>query len=243
VSDPQAATDQHARLRDLLTANGVAVDMLAPVPGLPDLCFTRDVGVCTPWGPVALNPALGHRAPEVAQFRAWAEARTGSRMEQINGGTIEGGDICIARPGLLIVGVSGRRTDEAGAEAFAAKFRASGWDVVLYHFDEHFLHLDTIFAMLRPDLALACTEVLDDGFIEDLTRRGIALLPVTYKEARQLGCNVVSIDGRRIIAGATTPRVSEMMRRAGLEVFETELTQFAACGGGVHCLTMPLRRG
>ena len=50
-------------------------------------------------------------------------------------------------------------------------------------------------------------------------------------------------DGQRIIAGAGTPRVSAMMRDAGFTVTETNLDQFTACGGGVHCLTMPLLRG
>jgi arginine deiminase len=243
ASDKAIALRQHRTLAEILAANGVAVELLRPAPGLPDLCFTRDVGVSTPWGLVALNPALAHRAAEVAQFKSWAQARSGSPTEQITAGTIEGGDICIARPGLLIVGVSGHRTDRAGAEAFAAPFRADGWDVLLYEFDEHFLHLDTIFSMLNPGLALGCTEVLDDGFIAALARRGIDLLPVTYKEARKLGCNVLSLDGHKVIAGSSTPRVSEMMRAHGLDVIEADLSQFQACGGGVHCLTMPLERG
>lgn len=241
-SDAARALDQHRALRTILADAGVAVELLPAKSGLPDLCFTRDIGVSTPFGLVALNPALDHRAAEVAHFKAWAEATSGSRIEQITAGKIEGGDVCVARPGLLIVGVSGKRTDEAGAEAFAARFRREGWDVLLYHFDEHFLHLDTIFSMVRPDLALGCVEVLDDAFLEAVASRGIRVLPVTYKEARQLGCNVVSIDGRRIIAGTSTPRVTAMMEEAGLTVFATEIDQFTACGGGVHCLTMPLQR-
>ena len=242
-SDTHVALAQHRGLREILAANGAAVDLLPPRPGMPDLCFTRDVGVSTPWGLVALNPALKHRAVEVSHFKAWAETYTQSRVEQVTIGSIEGGDVCVARPGLLIVGVSGNRTDDEGADAFAARFRHEGWEVLLYRFDEHFLHLDTIFSMLNPTTALGCTEVLDDAFLETVARRGIKILPVTYKESRLLGCNVVSIDGQRIIAGAGTPRVSAMMRDAGFTVTETNLDQFTACGGGVHCLTMPLLRG
>jgi N-dimethylarginine dimethylaminohydrolase len=240
--DPLQALRQHRALCDALAHAGVALERLSPTPGLPDACFTRDVAVTTPWGLVALNPALDHRAAEVAQFVRWARAQS-EPVRRITGGRIEGGDICIARPGLLIVGVSGNRTDEAGAEEFAAPFRAAGWDVLAYHFDEHFLHLDTIFSMLQPYLALACVDVLDDGFIDELQRRGIRLLPVTYKEARKLGCNVVSIDGETIIAGTDTPRVSAMMRDEDFKVVEVALDQLNACGGGVHCLTMPLERG
>jgi arginine deiminase len=241
-SDTHAALAQHRGLREILADSGAKIDLLPPRPGMPDLCFTRDVGVSTPWGLVALNPALKHRAVEVAHFKAWAEAYSQSRVEQITVGSIEGGDVCVARPGLLILGVSGNRTDDEGAEAFAARFRHEGWEVLLYRFDEHFLHLDTIFSMLNPTTALGCTEVLDDEFLENVASHGIQVLPVTYKESRRLGCNVVSIDGQRIVAGAGTPRVSAMMRDAGFTVTEANLDQFTACGGGVHCLTMPLLR-
>ena len=150
--------------------------------------------------------------------------------------------MCVARPGLLIVGVSGGRTDPAGADEFAAPFVADGWDVLQCPFDEHFLHLDTIFCMLDETRALACTDVLDDAFLAELDARGIEALPVTYKESRRLGCNVLSLDGRSIVAAVGTPRVAEMMRGHGFTVHELELDELTACGGGVHCLTLPLRR-
>lgn len=242
AADTRVALAQHAALREVLRGHGVTCHALPPAVGQADMCFTRDVAVATPWGLVALNPALGHRAREADRFVAWAGDTLAEPVRRIRNGHIEGGDVCVARPGLLIVGVSGARTDTAGAEEFAAPFRAAGWDVLLYPFDEHFLHLDTIFCMLDAHTALGCTDVLDDGFIAELAGRGIELLPVTYKEARRLGCNVLSLDGRTIVAAAGTPRVFEAMRARGFTVHELALDQLTACGGGVHCLTLPLRR-
>ena len=242
ATDTARAVEQHAALRELLGANGVRCHALPPAAGQADMCFTRDAAVATPWGLVALNPALDHRAREVDKIADWAASTLGERVRRIRAGRIEGGDGCIARPGLLIVGVSGARTDEAGAAEFAAPFEAEGWEVLLCPFDEHFLHLDTIFCMLDENRALACTDVLDDNFLDQLAKRGIELLPVTYKESRRLGCNVLSVDGRTIVAAAGTPRVAQMMREEGFTVHELELDELTACGGGVHCLTMPLRR-
>ncbi len=238
----QAALAQHRGLRDVLTARGVTCHMLPAEPDLADLCFTRDVAVTTPWGLVALKPALPHRAREAVHLARAAGRWTTSPVARIGEGTIEGGDVCIARPGLLILGISGERTDEAGAEAFAARFVAEGWDVLRYRYDPHFLHLDTVFCMLDTGHALACTEVLDDAFLAAIAARGITVLPVTYKEARRLGCNILSLDGRTILAGDATPRVSALMRQAGFAVVECAIDQFTACGGGIHCLTMPLSR-
>lgn len=241
-SNRSAAMRQHAMLRTVLEGAGVTCHLLPAAPDSPDMCFTRDVGVVTPRGVVALKPALEHRTREVDHFATWARSHFESPVRRIRTGRIEGGDVCIARPGLLIVGISGVRTDDDGAEEFCAPFIADGWDVLFYRFDEHFLHLDTIFCMLDQHRALACVDVLDDEFLQSLSRRDIALLPVSYKEVRRLGCNVLSLDGRSIVSGTSTPRVSGMLRRSGFEVLEVELDELAACGGGVHCLTMPLER-
>lgn len=244
---PDAALAQHAALKDALAIHGVRCHTIAADPELPDACFTRDAGVMTPWGFVALNPASPHRMGEVDHMVAAVE-RTGARIaDRITAGTIEGGDICIARHGLLIVGLSQERTNSAGAEAFAARFRREGWDVLLYPFDPHFLHFDTMFSMLDANTALACTDVLDDAFLADIHARGIRLIPTSYKESRGLGCNVLSLDGRTVLmsgsaGGPSRPSVAERVRAAGFTPITLDVSQFAACGGAIHCLTMPLRR-
>ena len=237
------ALDQHRALRTALEEYGVACHILPAAADLPDLCFTRDIAAATPFGIVALNPAMPHRRREVDQLVSTLAAWGSPVAGRIAAGTIEGGDICVARDGLLIVGVSGERTTDAGADAFAHRFRAAGWDVLVCRFDPHFLHLDTIFCMLDERTALACTDVLDDAFIADVEARGLRLLPVSYKESRRLGCNVVSLDGRTILVAAGQDRIATMLREAGFAPVPVDISEFAACGGGLHCLTMPLARG
>jgi N-dimethylarginine dimethylaminohydrolase len=237
-----AALDQQYALRRALLDVGVTCHMLASAPGMPDLSFTRDVAATTPWSVTVLNPATAHRRREAEHFALALKNWTGSEATRISHGVIEGGDVCIARPGLLIIGVTGERTDDLGAATFATPFLAEGWEVLTYRFDPHFLHLDTIFCMIDANTALGCTDVLDDAFLARLAARGIKVLPVTYKESRQLGCNIVSLDGHKLLANAATPRVSAMMRSAGFDVIELAIDQFAACGGGLHCITMPLAR-
>jgi arginine deiminase len=241
-TSPEIAVHQHQALRSVLAREGVICLDLPCSPDLPDQCFVRDVAVTTPWGLVALNPALPHRSPEVPRFLAWAGRLTNTRIDQITAGTIEGGDICVARPGLLIIGVSGERTTEAGAQEFAKPFRASGWDVLTYRFDPKFLHLDTIFCMVSPRMALACVEVLDQDFIEALVGQGIELLPVSYFHARKLGCNLLSIDAHTAVVSSGTPEVTTMLDKAGVRVLEVDIGQLTSCGGGIHCLTLPLVR-
>lgn len=235
------ALRQHAALVSLLERQGVRCHMLAPSADLPDICFTRDIGVSTPWGLVALNPAMPHRQGEVdallAACRQWD--LPANRVSQ---GTIEGGDICIAREGLLILGMSGERSSSAGVEAFAAPFRAAGWDVLICPFHADHLHLDTIFCLVDRDEAIACVDLLDADFLRGLGRHGISLLPMPSSMASTLGCNILALGRRHILASAADDHVATTLRQAGYVVHTLDISQFAACGGGIHCLTLPLRR-
>lgn len=236
------ATRQHLMLEAMLEANGVATRQLVPQPGMPDLCFTRDSAVMTPWGLLGLNPAAPHRRMEPAQMLIFARNARVPALGAIEVGTVEGGDVCIARDGLVIVGWSGERTCERGAEAVCELFGAAGWRCATYRFDPHFLHLDTQFCMVDKDLALACVDVLHDDFLRMLKAEDIELIPVTYKEARGLGCNLLALGDRRVIASASNVRVAAELRRRGVHVDTIDVSQFERCGGGIHCLTMPLAR-
>jgi len=236
------ATRQHMMLEAILEANGIATRLLPAQPGMPDLCFTRDSAVMTPWGLLGLNPASPHRRLEPAQMMVFARNAKLPTLGTIEIGTVEGGDVCIARDGLLVVGWSGERTSQRGAEAVCELFAAAGWRTMTYRFDPHFLHLDTQFCMVDDDLALACVDVLHDDFLRAMTAEGIEMIPVSYKEARRMGCNLLALGGRRVIASAGNIRVAAELRRHGVRVEMVEVSQFERCGGGVHCLTMPIAR-
>ena len=236
------AVHQHLRLQELLERHGVRCHIMPPRPDLPDLCFTRDAAVMTPWGLLGLNPSTAHRADEVDHVLQFARSSDIPVTGTVRRGTAEGGDICIARPGLVFVGCSGERTNEEGAGSVAELFRAAGWEAIIYRFDPHFLHLDTQFCMVREDLALACTDVLSDEFLATLDRLGIATIPVTYKEAARLGCNILALGRDRIVSSSDNERVNALLTARGLAVDTVDVSQFTHCGGGIHCLTMPLAR-
>jgi len=241
-TDTRKALAQHRDLRAALERHAVRCHMLDPLPGLPDLCFTRDSAVVTPWGPVLLNPALGHRCREVDHVARYLSELDTGPVRRIERGTVEGGDVCVARDGLAIIGWSGERTSLAGAERLAALFRTHGWDVLLCPFDAYHLHLDTIFCMVDARTALACTDALPQEFLRALEARGIRILPVLPEESRQLGCNILSLDGQTVLVAKGETRLEALLCQAGFETVPIDISEFAACGGGLHCLTMPLAR-
>ncbi len=236
---PLALAAQHRELVHALEQGGARVHVLTPEPHLPYMAYTRDPAIVTPWGPV-----LGQleRPQRRGEYAATLDFHGGAMWRKSSAGTLEGGDVHIIRPGLAVIGASGGRTDLAGAEQLAAWLRAEGWEVRIEPFDEHFLHLDVIFCMAAPGLAVACLDVLDPDFVRFLAERGIRCLPVPYRDAMQLGCNIVSLGRGRVISARSSTALNAALRAEGLEVLDPELALFAAGGGGPHCLTCPLRR-
>lgn len=242
-TDRTVALAEHRQLRETLKGLGIRCHLLPPAAGMPDLCFTRDTAVTTPWGALILNPALSHRQREVDHVEHFLRSAGIDPIGRIRAGTVEGGDVCIAREGLLIVGSSGDRTNAEGVRSLASWFEPHGWEVLVSPFAPEHLHLDTIFCMLDARHALACLDALDPAFVKAVEARGIELISVDCSEARGLGGNILSIDGRTILVAAGQQRLARAINDAGFTTIAQPISQFAACGGGLHCLTMPLARG
>ncbi len=236
--DASAAILQYDGLVAALEGAGVTCHYLKPEPHLPYQPYTRDSSQTTPWGPVLTQLRMPARRGEYAsvidfhdEFFAYASI-----------GTVEGGDIHIIRPGLLLIGYSGMRTDADGAAQFANLFAARDWSVRMQPFAEHFLHLDVLFCMATDRLAVACIDVLGDDFNAWAAANGIELLPASYAEVMAMSCNLLALGNDRVISPAHSIRINAQLRARGITVIEPPLDLFAAGGGSVHCLTMPLNR-
>jgi arginine deiminase len=242
LASPALAARQHRALAAALEQSGVRCHFVPPSPGLADLCFTRDAVLMSPWGLIELRPAAPHRRAESGHVAGAAAAFGVPYLDHVLDGRIEGGDICFLRDGILLIGHSGDRTDERGARALGALFEERGWDVIHTRFDSRFLHLDTLFTMVSDDCAVACPGALEDDLLAKLGRLGIGIIPATTDEVGHLGANLLSLGNARIIAPADNHRLNAILASSGFEVIDVELDQFTRCGGGPHCLTMPLSR-
>ena len=243
LASPALAARQHRALVAALQQAGVRCHFVPPAPGLADLCFTRDAVLMTPWGLIELRPAAAHRRAEPGHVARAAAALGASCLGRIAEGRVEGGDICLLRDGVLVVGNSGDRTDETGARALAALFERRGWEVIHTSFDPAFLHLDTLFTMVSHDCAVACPEALTDDFLGALGRLGVGIIPASTEEVASLGANLLSLGNGRLLAPDGNDRLNAILADCGFEVIAVTLDQFTRCGGGAHCLTMPLARG
>jgi len=241
ANDPARLQAQYRELEAALTQAGVALHYTTPEPHLPYQVYTRDSSQTTPWGPVLTQLAMPQRRGEYASLLDF-HAAYGGFYKYTTAGTVEGGDIHIVRPGLLILGHSGVRTTEAGARQFAGFFAEQDWEVKRVPFAAHFLHLDVLFCMAAPHLAVACIDVLGEDFCAFLAGRQIQCIRASYQEVMAMSCNLLALGDGRVVSPAHSTRLNAALRAEGIAVLDPELDEFARGGGSVHCMTMPLAR-
>lgn len=231
---------EYAEFEAALAQAGVRGHYLEPDPRLKYQVYTRDSSQTSPGGPILTMLAMSQRRGEYAAILRF---HGGSIWRMATAGCVEGGDIHLIRPGLAAIGVSGGRTESEGAVQCADWLRELGWEVALVPFDEHFLHLDVIFSMAAPGLALACAEALPDTFLGWLGRNQIRHIAIGYRETlADMACNVLALGGDRVLSPRHSSRANAALRAEGIEVLDPELRLFAHGGGSAHCMTMPLRR-
>jgi N-dimethylarginine dimethylaminohydrolase len=241
-SCPASAAAQHRALVSRLEEAGTKCHLVPPKPGLADLAFTRDSVFMTPWGLVELSPSEPHRRSEPAHLAEALRPLGIETLGAVGEGRVEGGDVCLLRPGLVMIGISGERTDEPGARALGRIFERHGWSALYTRIDPRYLHLDTQFSLVSSRRAVACLDSLESGFAAKMAGLGIELIAATPDEVDRLEANLLSLGGCRIVAPAGESRINRRLRSLGHDLIEVEIDQFVRCGGGVHCLTMPLSR-
>lgn len=234
------AIRQHDALVRALRDEGVRCATVPPADALPELSFTRDCALMTPWGLLALRPA--HRGGEAGRIRDHALGWGVPFLGAIGEGSVEGGDVCILRPGTVAIGWSGERTDKVGALALAGLFEARGWTAILTRFDPHFVRLGNLFAMAGRGRALACLEALDPAFTGQVRALGIELVPVTPFEAQREGAAILCLGENRILSSAANARLNRELESLGHRVIAVEIDEFTQRGGSLLTLAAPLAR-
>jgi N-dimethylarginine dimethylaminohydrolase len=237
--DAPRAIAQYEDLVRLLESEGVQCHYLTPDPVLPYQTYTRDSSIVGPFGPMLSQLRMAERRGETGEI---VRFYGGKFWHHASAGALEGGDVHFIRPGQAAIGYSGVRTTEAAAAQLALRLNGENWQTRLVPFAAHFLHLDVLFCMATEKIAITCIEVLGEEFAEWLGALGIGIIDASYREVMAMSCNILALGGNRVISPAHSARVNGALRAAGVAVLDPPLDCFAAGGGSIHCMTMPLRR-
>lgn len=244
--DLALAQRQHARLAELLSALGVAVELLDAETASPDLVYTFDPLLVSEQGAIPLRSGKLNRRGEEEVLEAWTVAAAIPTLGRITApGTVDGGDTFWLRPDLFCIGRS-LRTNAEGASQLA---RLVGGDVRIFDVpywrgQRELVHLLSLVSPVSDDLAVVYLPLLPAGLWALLGELGITLIEVPEEEYATLGCNVLAIRPGVVVVAAGNPRTRRALEAAGCEVHEFEASEIGHNGsGGPTCLTRPLLRG
>ena len=221
-SSPERSLGQWTALYEALRGLGVAVELLPPQPGLPDLVFTANAGMV--FHERFFSSRFRHdvRARETPYFDAWFAAH-GFAVERLPDGVyFEGaGDALFCGP-TLFAGYR-IRSDVQGHQYLA---RAIGKLVLpLELVNPRFYHLDTCFCPLAPGEALYYPSAFDAYGRKVLQTHVPRLLAVEEAEAHRFGCNAVVV-GKTVITNTGCDRLTAGLRAWGYEPVALELDEF-----------------
>ncbi|HEY7432898.1 MAG TPA: arginine deiminase-related protein [Streptosporangiaceae bacterium] len=228
---------QWQALRDTYRALGHQVELIEPVPGLPDMVFAANGA--TVIGGDALGACFRHpeRAAEGPAYLDWL-GRHGYRTHEPSRVNEGEGDLLLA-DGVILAG-HGFRTDPLISDDLERIF---GLPVVsLRLVDPRFYHLDTALAVLGPGVAACYPAAFDDAGRAALATVFTELIEAKDEDAEVLGLNAVS-DGHHVVLPAQATGLAERLAAAGFEPVSVDLSEFRKAGGGPKCCTLELRPG
>ncbi len=243
-TDTARAVAQWQALYDAYLALGHEVELIDPVPGLPDMVYTANGGFVIDGRALGVRFRVDERRGEEQPFMDWFAAHGFEVIEPIEVQEGEGdfllvGDVILAGTGFRSVGDSHREVGEVfGREVVSLRL-----------VDPRFYHLDTAIAVLDP--------VEGPGGVE---RANIAYLPSAFDAASQavlaarypdairvsdedgavFGLNSAS-DGRNVFVSPRARGFAAQLAERGYIPVPIDLSELLLGGGGIKCCTLELR--
>ncbi len=230
--DTELALAQWATLCRTYKELGHVVDIVDPVPGLPDMVYAANGGLVA--GGVAVVARFAHpqRAGEAAAYAEWM-ARHGYQPVQTRHTNEGQGDLLMA--GSILLAGHGFRTDRRAHDEIAQVLGLAAYSFELV--DPRFYHLDTALAVL-DDTTIAYYPPAFSGTSRVSLR---TLFPdaiqVASADAYVLGLNVVS-DGYNVVLPAAATGFAAQLRDAGFNPVGVDLSELLKGGGSIKCCTL-----
>jgi N-dimethylarginine dimethylaminohydrolase len=233
--DRERALAQWDALRQTYLDLGHRVDLIDPVPGLPDMVYAANGATVV--GGMVLGARFRHRerAAEAVAYRAWftAAGYPVAEPEFVNEGE---GDLLVA--GDVVLAGHGFRTDPRAHAEVAAVF---GREVVpLELVDPCFYHLDTAVAVLDDSTIAWLPDAFAPASQEVLRARFPDAIVADPADAAVLGLNAVS-DGRHVVLPAQATGLAAALHERGYTPVPVDLSELLKGGGGPKCCTLEAR--
>jgi N-dimethylarginine dimethylaminohydrolase len=217
----------------------VNVELLKPVPKLPDLVFTANGGLVLKRNFVRANFRHKERQPEARFFKDWFRkggwiVKLVPPVHRFEG---EGDALFLGKE--LYTGYHFRSDIEAH-DFVATSLRVNYYALELA--DKRFYHLDTCFAPLDEKTALVYLPAFETYSREILRDTIPDLIEVPEKEALRFACNAAVV-GPDVILNVGCPATEAELQAHGFRPHALDFSEFIKAGGAAKCLVLQLHTG
>lgn len=245
-TDTAKAVRQWQALHDAYVALGHEVELIDPVPGLPDMVYTANGGFIVGGRALGVHFRVDERRGEERPFMDWFAAHGFEVVEPVEVQEGEGdfllvGDTILAGTGFRSVGDSHREL----ARVFEREV------VSLRLVDPRFYHLDTAITVLDPVEGPGGVERANIAYLpsafDDESRRILAerypdAIQVSDADGAVFGLNAAS-DGLHVFVSPRATAFAAQLEERGYVPVPIDLSELLLGGGGIKCCTLELRGG
>lgn len=235
-ADQPLAVTQWNQLRALLETAGATIELLTPLPGLPDLVFTANAALIHRQTAILARFKHEQRQREQPVDQAWLATHGFTVQAPPTGLFFEGAGDALFCGDTLFAGYR-LRSDARGHQLIGAMLGCRVLPLELV--DPYYYHLDTCFCPLAPGAAIWFPPAFDDYARRAVAEHVPELIAVEPDEARHFACNAVVV-GRNVVTNSGCPRLHAALHERGFTPHETPLSEFVKSGGSAKCLTLRL---
>jgi arginine dihydrolase len=240
--DPTAPVDvdraiaQWTALAETYRALGHTVELIDPVPGLPDMVFAANGATVIDGKVLGSQFRYPERAEEGPAYLDWF-AQQGFATEEAKSVNEGEGDLLLTERYLLAG--TGFRTD---LPAHAQAQELFGRPVItLQLVDPRFYHLDTALTVLGGPAGIAyLPEAFSAGSRKVLRQLFPDAVLANEDDAAVLGLNAVS-DGHTVVMPRQAVGLMEQLHTRGYRPVGVDLSELRKAGGGPKCCTLEVR--
>ncbi|WP_374204042.1 dimethylargininase [Streptomyces sp. HPF1205] len=236
--DPALALFQWEDLRDRYRALGHTVEVLDPVPGLPDMVFAANGATVVDGHVLGARFANPERTGEAPAHLAWFRAHGFAEVrEPVHVNEAEG-DFAVTTSWILAgQGFRSSLLSHTEAQEFFGR-PVIGLELV----DPRFYHLDTALSVLdgAADEVMYYPGAFSPGSRAVLARLFPDALLADEEDAAAFGLNAVC-DGLHVLLPRAARGLRAPLRERGFDPVPVDMSELHKAGGSVKCCTLEIR--
>ncbi|MER8220514.1 dimethylargininase [Streptomyces sp. NPDC094143] len=227
---------QWKRLHDVFVGLGHEVELIDPVPGLPDMVFAANGATVVDGKVLVARFRHPQRTDEARAYLDWFGRGDWSEVRQAEYVNEGEGDFLFA--GGEILAGTGFRSDPRAHDEVREFFGRPVVSLTLV--DPRWYHLDTALAVLGDGHVMYYPAAFSAQSRALLSERFPDALLAGEADAAVFGLNALS-DGRNVVLPRQAVGLAAQLREHGYTPVGADLTEMLKAGGSVKCCTLELR--